>query len=192
VRKDGHDASDPAIGVAVTGRSDVFRRPPPLREAAAMTPMTPRPLEWIDTAPVRASRSRRIGQPPATVWAAIADHEAWPQWFPRLVGVEPGPVSEGVGGTRRVDVGLAAVDEEFLAWEPESRFAFTVTGSTRPGLRSMNEDIRLTRDGTSACTVTYTMGLEPAGGRLLRPVLQPVLRKTISDALAGLAAHVRG
>jgi len=158
-----------------------------------MPDLTPRPLEWIDEAPVRASRSRRIAQPPSVVWAAVADHAAWPTWFPRLRSVVPGPVAEGVGGTRRVDIGLAAVDEKFLAWEPERRFAFTVTTSTRPGLRSMNEDVRLTPDGTTACTVTYTMGLEPAAGaRLLKPVLEPALRKTLTDALAGLARHVRG
>ena len=157
-----------------------------------MTPMTPRPLEWIDTAPVRASRSRRIAQPPAVVWAAIADHAAWTQWFPRMAAVTPGEVADAVGGTRTVDLGAVAVEEEFLAWEPERHFAFTVVSSTRPGLKSMVEDIRLTRDGDTACTVTYTMGLEPVGAKLLRPVLQPVLRKTISDGLAGLATHVRG
>jgi uncharacterized protein YndB with AHSA1/START domain len=157
-----------------------------------MHEMTPRPLEWIDTAPVRASRSRRIAQPPATVWAAIADHAGWPAWFPRLREVTPGPVADAVGGTRRVDMGPAAADEEFLAWEPERRFAFTLTGSSRPGLRSMVEDVRLTPDGPSACTVTYTMGVELPAAAVLRPVLQPVLRKVISDALAGLALHVRG
>jgi len=157
-----------------------------------MHEMTSRPLEWIDTAPVRASRSRRIAQPPATVWAAIADHAGWPAWFTRIRQVTPGPVADAVGGTRRVDAGAAVVDEEFLAWEPERRFAFTVTASSRPGLTSMNEDIRLTPDGPSACTVTYTMGAEPPAARLLRPVLEPVLRKVLTDALAGLALHVRG
>lgn len=157
-----------------------------------MADLTPRPLEWIDEAHVRASRSRRIAQPPATVWAAVADHTAWPTWMKSIRSVTPGPVAEGVGGTRRVDIGVAAIDEEFLAWEPGRRFAFTATASTRPGLRSMVEDLRLTPDGDAACTVTYTMAVEPAGGRLLRPVLEPVLRKTITDALGGLALHVRG
>lgn len=156
------------------------------------TPMTPRTLDWLDSAPVRVSRSRRIAQPSAVVWAAIADHASWTQWFPRLVSVTPGPVADAVGGTRTVDLGAAAVEEEFLAWEPEQHFAFTVTSSTKPGLRSMVEDIRLTRDGDTACTVTYTMGIEPVGGTLLRPVVAPFFRKAITDGLAGLAVHVRG
>lgn len=157
-----------------------------------MTPMTPRSLEWIDTAPVRVSRSRRIAQPPAVVWSAITDHAGWTEWFPRIVAVTPGEVADAVGGTRTVDLGVAAVEEEFLAWEPEHNFAFTVTSSTKPGLRSMVEDIRLTPDGGQACTVTYTMGIEPVGGKLLRPVVTPLFRKAITGGLAGLARHVRG
>lgn len=157
-----------------------------------MHPLTPRPLEWIDHAPVRASRSRRIGQPPSVAWAAIADHASWPQWFPRMVSAEAAATGEGVGGSRHVDVGLVQVDEEFLAWEPERRFAFTVTASSRPGLVSMAEDVRLTPDGTGACTVTYTIGMEPNGARYLRPVLEPVLRRALTDVLAGFASHVQG
>lgn len=157
-----------------------------------MADLTPRTLEWIDQAPVRASRSRRIAQPPATVWAAVADHASWPSWFRGLTRVEPGPVAEGVGGTRTVVVGPVSVEEEFLAWEPERRFAFTVTRSSAPGLRSMVEDLRITPEGDRACTVTYTMALEPPVARVLKPVLEPVLRKAITDGLAGLAGHVRG
>lgn len=158
-----------------------------------MKPLTPRPLEWIDVAPVRASRSRRIGVPADAVWTAIADHEGWSTWFPNITLVEPGDPAHGIGGTRRVHLGKAAsVDEEFLAWDPGSRFSFTVTASSRPGIRSMNEDVRITPDGPGACTVTYTMGLDVPGARVVRPVLAPVLRKALGDALAGLAVHVGG
>lgn len=158
-----------------------------------MKPMTPRPLEWLDIAPLRASRSRRIAASADVVWAAVADHEGWARWFPNITRVEPGDQAEGVGGTRTVHVGSAlAAREEFIAWEPGSRFAFTLVGANRPGLRSMNEDVRITPDGATACTVTYTMGLDLPGARYLRPVLAPVLRKVIGDGLAGLAAHVNG
>jgi uncharacterized protein YndB with AHSA1/START domain len=158
-----------------------------------MKPMTPRPLEWIDIAPVRASRSRRIAVPADTVWAAIADHEGWTAWFPNLTRVEPGEQDHGVGGTRTVHVGNAlSAHEEFVAWEPGSRFSFTLVAASQPGLRSMNEDVRITPDGPTACTVTYTMGIDLPGARALRPVLAPVLRKVIGDGLAGLAMHVGG
>lgn len=157
-----------------------------------MKTLTPKTLDWIDQAPVSITRTRRIAAPQDEVWAAIADHAGWTSWFPRLVAVTPGPTADAVGGTRTVDLGAAAVDEEFLAWETERHFAFTVTASTKPGLRSMVEDIRLTRDGDTATTVTYTMGIDPVGGKLLRPVAAPLLRKVIADGLAGLARHVQG
>lgn len=158
-----------------------------------MKPMTPRPLEWIDTAPVRGSRSRRIHAPAETVWAAIADHEGWARWFPNITRVEPGDQAEGVGGTRVVHIGDAlAAAEEFVAWEPGRRFSFTLVGASRGPLRSMNEDVRVTPDGPSACTVSYTMGIDLPGARILAPLLAPVLRKVIGGGLAGLAGHVEG
>ena len=45
-------------------------------------------------------------------------------------------------------------EEEFLAWEPGRRFAFTVTHARWPGLKAMVEDVRLEPDGTDATTVT--------------------------------------
>ena len=157
-----------------------------------MRSMTPVTLDWMDTAPVRASRSRRIAQPPSVVWAAIADHATWPTWFTQMKSCTPGPVADAVGGTRTVDIGAAAVEERFLAWEPEQRFAFTLTGSTRPGIRSMAEDIRLTPDGEHACTVTYSMAMDVPGAKLLRAVVEPGMRKVIDGGLAGLATHVGG
>lgn len=157
-----------------------------------MNPLTPRPLDWNDVAPVRAVESRRIAAGPDAVWTVIADHEHWGEWFTPIDEVTPGEPGTGVGGTRRVRVGKMEIQEEFIAWEPGRRFAFTVTGSTRPGLRSLNEDIRLTPDGSDATTVTYTMALDPLGGRFVRPVLAPLLRRSLRSALAGLEARVLG
>lgn len=151
-----------------------------------MQPLTPRSLEWTDTAPVRAVGTRRIAASADAIWAVIADHERWGEWFTPIDEVTPGDPSTGVGGTRTVRVGPIEVEEEFLAWEPGRRFAFTVTHSTRPGIRSMNEDIRLVPDGPDATTVTYTMALDPLGGRFVRPVLAPLLRRNLKAALAGL------
>lgn len=134
-----------------------------------------------------------MGVPSATAWEAIADHEGWATWFPNITRVEPGTPAEGVGGTRVVHIGSSVeAHEEFLAWDPGSRFSFTLVAASGPGLRSMNEDVRITPDGPNACTVTYTMGLDVAGARFLRPVLSRVLGKAIGDGLAGLAAHVGG
>lgn len=157
-----------------------------------MASMTPRPLEWNDTAPVRIVRTRRIAATPDLVWKHIADHESWTEWFDSLKEVVPGDPAEGVGGTRRVVAGPLTVDEEFLAWEPGERFAFTVVSSSGPGMRSMNEDVRLTPAGDSATTVTYTMALDPVAGKVTGPLLKRALGKALEDALAKLATRIEG
>lgn len=157
-----------------------------------MKPITSRPLDWIDQAPVVVTRTRRMAASTDRVWEAIADHEGWPAWFGVLTKVEVLGRGVGVGGGRRVHIGSIAVDEEFLVWEPGAHFAFTVTHASRPVLRSMVEDIRLTAEGDSATTVRYTQAVEPVAARVVAPLLRRQLSKELEKGLAGLAAHVGG
>lgn len=157
-----------------------------------MKPITPRTLDWMDQAPVLATRTRRIAATPDRVWAAIADHEGWVEWFGPITAVERIGDGEGVGGGRRVHIKSIAVEEEFLAWEPGARFAFTVTRANRSGIRSMVEDVRLTPEGDTATTVAYTQAIDPMGARVTAPLLRRVIPRTIDRGLAGLAAHVGG
>lgn len=157
-----------------------------------MKPITPRPLDWIDQAPVAVTATRRIATTPDRIWAAIADHEGWPAWFGAITEVEVLGRGEGVGGGRRVHIGRVTVDEEFLAWEPGARFAFTLTHSSAPGIRSMVEDIHLIEAGDTATTVSYTQALDPLGARVTAPILRRLLPKQLDKGLAGLASHVGG
>lgn len=157
-----------------------------------MKPITSRPLDWIDQAPVVVTRTRRIAATTDLVWDTIADHQSWPEWFDSLTKVEVLGRGAGVGGGRRVHIGPIAVDEEFLVWEPGARFAFTVTHANRPVLRSMVEDIQLTAEGDSATTVRYTQAVEPVAARVVAPLLRRQLSKQLEKGLAGLAAHVGG
>jgi uncharacterized protein YndB with AHSA1/START domain len=162
------------------------------REASAMKAIATKPLDWISRAPVSVTSSRRISASPERVWDAIADHERWPEWFSPVTKVEVLGRGEGIGGRRRVHIGRVSVEEEFLAWEPGRRFAFTVTHARWPGLKAMVEDVRLEPDGTDATTVTYTQALEPAGAAVLGPVLRRALPRALGRGLAGLDRHVTG
>lgn len=156
-----------------------------------MRPTIPKPLEWMHRAPVRAVRTRTVQATPDQVFAVLADHEAWPEWFDQITSVDVLGPAEGVGARRRVHIGSTSVDEEFLAWEPGRRFSFTVTQASRPGIRSLNEDIRLVPVGDDSTTVAYTMALDPVGpGRLLAPVLNRVVGKALDGALDGLATRL--
>ena len=123
------------------------------------------PPEWIDSAPIVVDESIVIQAPPSEVWAEIADHESWPEWFEALRRVEPGSTASGVGGTRRVTAGPLTFDEEFTVWDDDEHFAFGVTATKLPMLAAMAESVRLEPvDDGSACKVTYRQGLQGRTG----------------------------
>lgn len=155
-----------------------------------MRTLTPRTIDWIDRAPVQVTRTRRIEVGPDRVFEVLADHERWPEWFGALTRVEVPGTGEGVGGGRRVHIRSIVVDEEFLAWDPGRRFAFTLTHSSAPGIRSMVEDIRLTPDGEHATTVAYTQAIEPVAATVTAPLLRRLISRAIDDGLRGLARHL--
>lgn len=155
-----------------------------------MKPITPRTLDWIDHAPVSITRTRRIATSTVTLWDAIADHQSWTNWFQGISKVEVLGVGEGVGGGRRVHVGPAQVDEEFLAWEPGAHFAFTVTHVSQKVVKSLVESVRLIADGPDATTVSYTMAIDPAGARVAAPILRRAIPGALDRGLAGLDRYV--
>jgi uncharacterized protein YndB with AHSA1/START domain len=118
--------------------------------------------EWVPNAPVVVSNSLRIDAPAETVWARIADHESWTEWFRDLQKVSVTLGAEGVGGGRQVWMPGVTVKERFTAWDPPTRFAFTIIEGPRV-ITSMGELIEIEPDG-DACTITYTQGIEPAKG----------------------------
>ncbi len=123
------------------------------------------PPEWIDSAPIVVDESIDIDAPPSAVWAEIADHASWPEWFEPLDRVEPGPTATGVGGTRRVIAQRLPIDEEFTAWDENEHFAFAATASKLPILGALAESVRLEPlDDGAACRVTYRQGVEGRTG----------------------------
>lgn len=148
------------------------------------------PIEWIERAPVSAVGRAVSSAPPDAVFAVLADHLRWPEWFPSVRKVEViGPAS-GVGARRRVHIPGAAVEEEFIVWEPGVRWSFTGTGA-RPGfLRSLVEDCRLEATPDGGTAISYGMYFMPA------PALAPfvrlslgALRKNLNTAMGRLAAR---
>lgn len=156
-----------------------------------MKPITPRTLDWMPQAPVHVTRTRRIDAPQDTVWAAIADHAGWSEWFGPITEVEPLEPPTGVGGHRRVHVGKLQFEEDFLAWDEGSRFAFCVTHMSVPVIRSLVEDVQLRADG-AATIVSYTQAIDPKAAFVLAPILRRGAAKQIDGGLEGLANHLGG
>jgi hypothetical protein len=152
-----------------------------------MAQLVPRSLDWIVTAPVVISESREMPVSAAAAFAVVADHERWPEWFTSLKRVELTGAPTGVGGQRRVHVRGASIDEEFIGWETDRLFAFTITHASRPIARSMAESVRVEPLGDSRCRVTYTQAIEPH--RWMTPMFAVARRpvgKMLRGALEGL------
>jgi carbon monoxide dehydrogenase subunit G len=128
-----------------------------------MTTHTLQPPEWIDAAPIRVERSIEIAAPPAAVWARIADHRTWPEWFTAVDSVDVLGAPEGVGGGRRVTVGKLTLDEEFTAWDVDEHFAFSVIASKLPILESLAESVRIVPTAGGS-RVVYRQGVQAKRG----------------------------
>lgn len=153
-----------------------------------MGALVPRTIEWIDTAPIKIEAHAETSASPAAVFAVLADHERWPEWFPSVKRVTVLGKAAGVGARRRVAVPGATVDEEFIIWEPEVRWTFTGIDARPRFVRSLIEDCRLTPLESGGTAVSYTMYLDPpAALRPLVKVMARQIRRNNTRALANLA-----
>ncbi len=140
-----------------------------------MGALEPKTIEWAVTAPVTITASAESGATPDEVFAVLADHERWPEWFPSVQKVTVLGPAEGVGARRRVQIPGASVDEEFIIWEPGLRWSFTGTAAKPGFVRALVEDCQLTALPSGGTSITYSMHLDPA------PLARPLVR-----ALAGV------
>jgi uncharacterized protein YndB with AHSA1/START domain len=153
-----------------------------------MATLMPRTIEWIDQAPIRIEAQGESSASPADVFAVLADHARWPEWFPMVRKVTVTGAASGVGARRQVSIPGSTVDEEFIIWEPGARWAFTGTAA-RPGFtRSLLEDCILTPLESGGTAISYTMYLDPPPA--LRPLVKAMagrLQANTSRAVANLA-----
>lgn len=159
-----------------------------------MAGVVPRPPEWTATAPVQISATREMRATPTGVFAALADHESWPEWFSTLSKVERiGEQHDGIGSRRRVHVaGRVVVDEEFNVWEPGEAWGFTVHEMSVGLLSSLNELVTLQAIGPDRTRVTYTMALDPKrpAAVLLRLGAKKSVEKNLGNALEALGRRL--
>ncbi len=158
-----------------------------------MAALVTRSIDWIDRAPIALEGRATSPAAPDAVFAVLADHERWPEWFPNVRRVEVLGPAEGVGARRRVHVPGLTVDEEFIVWDPGVRWSFTGTSARPRFVRSIVEDCRLEPVAGGGTEITYTMYLDPPGP--LRPLVQlggRVVRRSIQRAVERLATRAAG
>ena len=155
-----------------------------------MGDLTMQTIDWIDRAPLRVEARAESTASRDEVFAVLADHERWPEWFPRVKKVTVLGQGEGVGARRRVAVSGMTVDEEFIVWEPGARWTFTGYEARPRFTRSLVEDCVLTPLPDGGTAISYTMYMDPAGvvGFLVKRVVGQ-MRKNNTKAMQNLAAR---
>ena len=147
-------------------------------------------IDWINQAPFRVEARAESTASPDQVFAVLADHERWPEWFPRLNKVTVIGAAEGVGARRRVELSGMSVDEEFIVWDPGARWSFTGYDARPRFTRSLVEDCILTPLPDGGTTISYTMYMDPVGPRgFILKRITGFLRKNNTKAMQSLAAR---
>lgn len=149
-------------------------------------------LDFVETAPIAVTVTRVVPVPPERLWEILCDADSWTRWVAVITGVEwTSPFPIGVGSTRTVTMlgGLVGY-EEYLAFEPRTRFAFRFNQTTRGGPDAFLEDYRLTDlgDGTTEVAWTMAMRIEGPSARFPR-LIEAGMRKANARFLRKLASY---
>lgn len=150
-------------------------------------------LDWIDQAPFSFSGSAMTKASPDAVFAVLADHERWPEWFPVITKtVVLGEQREGVGTRRLTTIPGGSIEELILAWDVGRRYAFTATAVHPAIVHALLDDCRI-EPMQSGARVTYTVHLDPAG--IVHPLLNLIkglLGSQLTKGMHALAARAEG
>lgn len=136
-------------------------------------------LEFLDQTRNVFRAEEVVQATPEQIFDVFEDAHAWTEWAMPIRNVEwTSPRPFGVGTTRTVSMmgGLVGY-EEFVAWEPGKRMAFTFVGCNKDATEKFLEDYRVTDLGNGSCAVEWYMAMEPRGfSRHMMWLTRPVMR----------------
>lgn len=148
-------------------------------------------LSFVGRAPLVRVCEAELAAPKTAVFAAIADPSTWPVWFPGVTrACYPSGPPYGVGTVREAHVSGTWWLEELIAWDPDSRWAYTVTRSSVPLARAQVESFELA-DAGAGTRVHWTLAFEPR--LLLRLGARAAPRaigRVFDRAMEGLRAYL--
>ena len=82
-------------------------------------------LDFLDRAPLQVQAEVVVAATPAAVWPALADASAWIVWFSGMKQARyTSPQPHGMGSTRHVSVAMSNLNEQILAFDVGTCFAF--------------------------------------------------------------------
>ena len=98
--------------------------------------------------------------------------------------------SGGVGATRHCDLApVGALEETVAEWEPDQRMVVRIDSAAKLPIRSGEVTFLLEeRAGATDTLIRYTY--EPKGGRLLAPLMGPVIDRQLRSGFEGFLADL--
>ena len=130
-------------------------------------------LGFVERAPAVHVAEGEVRAARAAVFAALVDPWGWKSWFPNVREASyTSPPPYGVGTIREADVGGTRWVEEIVAWDEDTRWAWTVVRTSLPFATAQVESFEI--EGGSSCNGTLLRrgATEHRGlghGRPLRP-----------------------
>jgi uncharacterized protein YndB with AHSA1/START domain len=140
---------------------------------------TPVGLEFLEQTSNVFVAEEIVRATPEQIFEVFEDAHAWTVWAMPIEKVEwTSPKPYGVGTTRSVHMmgGLIGY-EEFIAWEPGKRMAFTFLGASKDATEKFLEDYRVEDLGDGTCKVQWHMAMETRGfSNRIMFLTRPVMR----------------
>lgn len=147
---------------------------------------------FLDDARHRVEVRHVVHAPPSDVWACLADHANWNDWYPEMTdcsSAEPGRL----GAERSITLGPLRAVERWVIWEPPERLGFAVVHMNLPLAKRVIEVLTITPDpsANTRTVVDYTGCLQPTLLTLLAVRrTKHQMSTSWSAALSSLSGHL--
>src|SRR5262249_12548465 len=124
-------------------------------------------------------------------FGAIAEPRGWEDWFPGVRAASyTTPPPFGVGTIRESDVRGTRWEEELIAWEEPTRWAWTVLRASVPFAQAQVELFEFL-EAAHGTSVRWTLALEPRLlARLSAPLTGRMTSRLLRQAMANLATRL--
>jgi hypothetical protein len=178
-----------AVAIRTGRRSTLRARLLPMSKTRTLRPVG---IEYLGTAPVRATLRQTIPASAGETFRSLEDPDSWPVWLDPIDSVVwTSPQPFGVGTTRDVTGRAGLISERFWAWDDGRRMSFCFTETTVPIFGAFCEDYEVVPTGDDECVLVWRYGFECRSGfRLVQPIVAAVFKRMGGKALGQLAEYM--
>ncbi len=141
------------------------------------------------------SKQIRIDAPKDKVWEILADFGGVSNWAPTVVSAySTTEANGGVGAERHCEVKrFGSIEERIPEWDEGRSYSYDVVDGVPAPMKYIRNTVSVCLDGDGTLVrfaLEFEMKFGPVGALLERLAIRPLMRKTLTESLAGLKHHV--